>query len=86
MYKEYLLRYPFYSTTLAIQLLDSISAQDVKLHKKVKFSAFFIRKIQHLRYNKNFSFCFFKTTTLVILNQSVNSQMVIKALFVYGYL
>ena len=35
MYKEYLVRYPAYSIQLVIQMIDSVSSPDVKLHKKV---------------------------------------------------
>lgn len=35
MYKEYLVRYPAYSIPLVIQMIDSVSSPDVKLHKKV---------------------------------------------------
>lgn len=35
MYKEYLIRYSVYSIPLAIQMIDTASQPDVKLHKKV---------------------------------------------------
>ena len=36
MYKEYLIRYPSYSIPLIIQMIDSASVPDVKLHKKAR--------------------------------------------------
>ncbi len=51
MYKEYLLRYPSYSIVLATQLIDSISCNDVKLHKKV------YKQLLDLNLNNILKFC-----------------------------
>lgn len=34
MYKEYLVRYSMYSVPIIMYMIDSVSQQDVKLHKK----------------------------------------------------
>lgn len=34
MYKEYLVRYSMYSAPIIMYMIDSVSQQDIKLHKK----------------------------------------------------
>jgi hypothetical protein len=34
MYKEYLIRYPSHSVSLVVQMIETASMPDVKLHKK----------------------------------------------------
>ena len=48
MYKGFISRYPEYSIPIIIQIIDSASSNEVKVHKKVKVANFKEIEIQYL--------------------------------------